>query len=510
MNKSHYLLFATIALFISSCFCGCSNLKWKKNKITELDSTLIRQTIYENYVRNTHYTAWDSAIYTYYKKGGDLLWLSPAGKVRQRIFLQWLKKIDKHGINPNAVGLKQILVTKEKLQELRGDNEYIRNIISARLEYLLSRAYLRYICGLDYGFVNPAPIYNHLYEDITAYPDTVTPPPDRKKKMFRLFVIPLKQPTSQYAINYLELFKDNILEPFKRVQPSTLYYHKLQIELQRVRHERKKRICVRANLERARWKYKQAMGKKYVFVNTAAFLLKAVDEVKDTLFDMKICCGSFKHKTPLMTASLNYCELNPNWIVPPKIIRKEIIPIFARDSSYFARNKLRVYNKQGQQLNPRRIDWSKYENSGIPFKVIQDSGDGSDLGRIIFRFPNRFSVYLHDTSSKGVFNYSNRSVSHGCIRLERPLDLAYFLLGYPNEEKMDNIRLSVGQEPKTEKGKELKKSEMYKNKRFYGFQHAVPLFIDYRTLYLGVDGSLHYCDDHYGYDKPLVNSLAHL
>ena len=100
-------------------------------------------------------------------------------------------------------------------------------------------------------------------------------------------------------------------------------------------------------------------------------------------------------------------------------------------------------------------------------------------------------------------------MSHGCIRLERPLDLAYFLLNYPDSLKMDRIRLAIEREPLTEKGKMMKENGQTKPRRFYGFK-AIPLFIDYRTVYLAADHSLVYCDDHYGYDKPLNRALKHL
>jgi murein L,D-transpeptidase YcbB/YkuD len=501
-------LIAIICLFLSSLFFSSCDKIWKGNRST-LDSTAIREMISGQLIRRPYKSAWDSAIVEYYQNGGDLLWLSPAGKVRERILLSWMKQLKRHGFNPNRIGLERILQTEEKYLSSRTGDKDIHNIDAACLEYVLTRSYLRYVCGMNYGFVDPRPLYNNLYEDLTAYPDTLPPPADRVKKMFRLYTIPLEYPTKKYALDALQLMEKDINRAYRSVQPSTLYYKKLQAELQRVKSDKFKARCVKANLERARWKYKQKMGSKYVFVNTAAFMLKAVDMKKDTLFEMKICCGSFNHKTPLMTSNLSYFELNPNWIVPPKIIRKEIIPKFVTDSAYFDRNRLRVYDKNGKQLNPRRINWSKYANSGVPFKVMQDSGDGSDLGRIIFRFPNRFSVYLHDTSSKGTFSKEYRSVSHGCIRLERPLDLAYFLMSYPTDEKMDNIRIAVGVEPITEKGKELMKDNKIKNRKFYGFNN-VPLFIDYRTLYMDKNGSLIYCNDHYGYDIPLVNALTHL
>jgi L,D-transpeptidase YcbB len=510
MRKLLSVIFVLISLSaIVSTFWSCKG--WLEDK-SNVDSSLVRRLITDDFIRRPYHAAWDSAIVNYYANGGELLWLSARGTQRRHTLLKWLKQLNKHGVNPKRIGLEQIYSTERRLHTNDTLDAFRRNLDYARLEYLFTRSYLRYVCGMNYGFVNPAPIYNKLYEDTSMYPDTVPPPPDRKKKMFHLFVMSLQRPTCRFALSIIDSLKNNAERVFEKYQPRTEYYHMLQSELalQRQRHDASKVSCVKANLERARWKFRQPFGRKYVYVNTAAYMLKAVDMKRDTLFEMKVCCGSFKHKTPLMTSQLSYFELNPTWIVPPKIVHKEMIPAFARDSNFFDRNHLRVYNSLGHQLNARSIDWSKYANRGIPFKIKQDSGEGSDLGRIIFRFPNPFSVYLHDTPARRTFGHADRSVSHGCIRLERPLDLAYFLLDYPKEEKMDYIRLSIDQEAKTDFGKELVKTGQYKKRRFFGFSQRVPLFIDYRTLYLSAGGSLVYCYDHYGYDRPLLSALRHM
>jgi murein L,D-transpeptidase YcbB/YkuD len=496
-----------VLLIIVLSFGSCDIIKKK----SDVDSVFVRQVIV-GAVSERHSSApKDSALLKYYSGGNKLIWLSADGKQKRICFVNYLMRLKEHGVNPQLLGLNNINSAMNDWKNSDHKSGNHRNLLAARLEYLLSKAFLAYINGMYYGFVSPAPIYNNLYENLGAYPDSVTPPADRKKKMFRLFVSPLKRPSVRFDEAMLGGASNNLQQTLKDAQPRTLYYTKLQDELRRTRHNKHKRTCLIVNLERARWKYRQPMGNKYVYVNTAAFMLKAVDTVRDTLFEMKICCGSFEHKSPILTSQLTYFELNPSWRIPPKIVKREMIPKFLRDSSYFYRNNIRVFDKTGRQLDSRRINWSKYLKSGIPFKMIQDSGESSDLGRIIFRFPNPFSVYLHDTSSKGTFGHEERGVSHGCIRLERPLDLAFFLMGYPKEEKMDRIRLSVDREPVTEAGKKMKEDGQYKRLRFYGFK-AVPLFIDYRTVYLAADAnhSLVYCNDHYGYDKPLNKALKHL
>lgn len=265
---------------------------------------------------------------------------------------------------------------------------------------------------------------------------------------------------------------------------------------------------LRINMERARWQYAQEKGSKYIIANVAAFMLQAVDEEADSVLEMRICCGAAKTKTPLLSSKISYMELNPYWNVPQTIIRKEMIPAYRRDSSYFRRNRLKVYDKEGVQLNPHEIDWSKYK-AGIPFSVKQDNRQGNSLGRIIFRFPNTFAVYLHDTPSRWAFTRTNRAVSHGCVRLEKALDFAFFLLKEPDEMLEDRIRLAMDIPPVTADGKKLRRKENYKDLelKHYNLKERVPLYLDYQTVYMAPDGALSYCEDTYKFDAPLLEAL---
>ena len=263
------------------------------------------------------------------------------------------------------------------------------------------------------------------------------------------------------------------------------------------------------NLERARWQYKPEKGSKYVIGNIAAFMLQAFNEEVDSILEMRICCGSVRNKTPLLYSKIYYMELNPYWNVPQNIIRKEIIPSYRRDTTYFTRNRMKVYDKNGNRVNPHDIKWAKY-TAGVPFTVKQDNKECNSLGRIIFRFPNPYAVYLHDTPSRWAFNRSNRAVSHGCVRLERALDFAFFLLEKPDELLEDRIRIAMDIAPKSDEGKKLNRSEAYRELKHYSLKEAIPLFLDYQTMYLAADGKLSYCEDIYKYDDPLLEALNKL
>ena len=260
------------------------------------------------------------------------------------------------------------------------------------------------------------------------------------------------------------------------------------------------------NMERMRWQKRMDKGKKYVMVNTAAFMLQAVDEKVDSVLEMKICCGSYENKTPLLASKIVYMQMNPYWYVPKSIIRKEIIPEFLKDPAYFEKHQMKVYDKEGNEVNPLSVKWTSYEEE-IPFSVKQEKGEGNSLGRLIFRFPNAFAVYLHDTPSRWAFMKPNRAVSHGCVRLEKPLDFAFFLLKKKDEKVMDKIRIAIDLPPKTKKGMELLESPEYKPMKAFNLPEMVPLFLDYYTVFMSKGGSMNYCEDIYRFDRPLLKEL---
>ena len=266
---------------------------------------------------------------------------------------------------------------------------------------------------------------------------------------------------------------------------------------------------IRLNMERLRWKQKPEKGDKYVRVNVAAFMLQAIDTTNDSTLEMRVCCGTPLNKTPLLSGKIHYMELNPYWNVPKSIIRREMIPAYQRDTAYFSKNKLRVYNKDGKELNPHAIPWSKYHGY-VPFDIKQDNKEGNSLGRIIFRFPNSFSVYLHDTPSRWSFMKTNRAVSHGCIRVEQALDFAFFLLRDKEDLLMDRIRIAMGLVAETEEGQKFADKKNYKDMKYHILKQDVPVFLDYYTMYLSKNGNLSYCEDIYKFDEPLIQALDSL
>jgi murein L,D-transpeptidase YcbB/YkuD len=178
------------------------------------------------------------------------------------------------------------------------------------------------------------------------------------------------------------------------------------------------------NLERLRH-LSARLEPTYAIVNVAAAEFRLI-EGGATVLRRRVIVGRPTWRTPELHSAITKVELYPYWNVPPRIARTELVPKIRRDPGYLARHAIRVlssWGPQARELDPRAVDWS-----GGAYRLRQEPGPSNALGLVKFHIPNPFDVYLHDTPSKELFARPERFFSHGCIRLEQPLDLARYLL----------------------------------------------------------------------------------
>ena len=209
---------------------------------------------------------------------------------------------------------------------------------------------------------------------------------------------------------------------------------------------------IAANMERYRW-LPRTLGDRYVIVNVPAFHLYAYDSGQLVL-QMKVVVGAdYKDKaTPVFSDSMRFVVFRPYWDITDDIARKETIPKIAADPGYMDANDLEYYREDGQQ------------------HIRQKPGPKNALGLVKFIFPNDFNVYLHDTPEEALFQKDVRAFSHGCIRLERPAELAQWVLGWPADKVQDAMQNGAD------------------NHRV-NLPHALPVYIVYFTTYV-MDGTL--------------------
>ena len=188
---------------------------------------------------------------------------------------------------------------------------------------------------------------------------------------------------------------------------------------------------LRVNLERGRQVLHEVKDGPLVVVDIAGFEVRYLVDGK-RVWRTRAVVGQPFRETPVFKAMIDNVVVNPTWTVPPGILAKDILPTLRRnDRSILARKRLSVIDRNGNKLNPAAIDFSRYTAANFPFMLRQDAGPDNALGAVKINFPNPHLVYLHDTPSKSLFNETVRTFSSGCIRTERPLELAELLLADP-------------------------------------------------------------------------------
>ena len=194
---------------------------------------------------------------------------------------------------------------------------------------------------------------------------------------------------------------------------------------------------VLVNLERMRWIFHQP-DEDFLMVNIAGFRVKRFTN-REEVFDSRVIVGKYNHKTPVFKGVMKYIVMNPTWTLPYSIATHETLPKLKKDPGYLAAKHMEVLDRNGTILNPANIDWNQYSAGNFPFQIRQKAGPWNALGEVKFIFPNKYSVYLHDTPSRGLFDRQDRAFSHGCIRTEEKWGLLMSLMDDPDVWNMDKI-----------------------------------------------------------------------
>lgn len=247
----------------------------------------------------------------------------------------------------------------------------------------------------------------------------------------------------------------------------------------------KNRVAMlRANMERMRWLPKN-LGQKHVFVNQAAFQVRVVEN-GEVIHKTKVIVGKERHPTPLFSDEMETVVFNPYWNVPRSITRNEFMPKIWDDPSYLDRNGYEVVSASGQVVSPYEVDWWNYSGN-MPYRIRQTPGYNNALGEVKFLFPNKHSVYLHDTPTKHLFKKQRRAFSHGCVRVENPRKFAEFILNWDEQDVASAI--AGGQNHSVR------------------LTNKLPVHLTYFTVWPDEQGKLSYRTDFYGRDKAVLNAM---
>ena len=245
---------------------------------------------------------------------------------------------------------------------------------------------------------------------------------------------------------------------------------------------------IAVNLERWRWQPRSPEA-VYVAVNIANQTLDLVQNGQVTL-SMRVVVGDAKHQTPGMVTKMTAVVVNPTWTIPPSIATKEILPKLRQDPNYLVSNNMHIldaFPENSPEASGIGMDWKKMRR--FPYRLRQRPGPDNALGLVKFHLVDDDAIYLHDTPLRAFFKHGYRALSHGCVRVERPVELAEHVLGSGWGDKL---------------GKLIDEA----NTKTLRLNQPVPVYLLYWTAWADEDGTVNFRDDIYGHDSRMTAAMS--
>ncbi len=537
-----------ILLYVSTFLFSCSGSK-KTEEIKEEIKVDLKAELVQYF--NSNYTTVvsstvsesniDSAqwVKAFYKANNRLLvWINDSIELSEKgkLLIEQLSKAKNYGLDTRRYPVNTLLDAKNRLNDSISQQE--KFAIASKLEILLSHNYMLYGKHLNYGVLDSIdsltvlprrqfsinlpkyfqkayesdsimeklldlqpkqPEYINLQKGLEKYLETSTLSTENiVVESFRIDSLKAIRQSKKALIlhQYLtESAKDSLyMEALSKFQKehglrqdgligtntakalslSPYYYYKQLV----------------VNLER--WKWKENWSKNYFYVNVPSYQLQLVKDYQ-WVKNHKVVVGKFKNQTPEIVDTLEYIIAYPFWNVPRKISVKEILGKVQRDSTYLTRNNYEVMTYSRKIVHPDSVKWKTVTQRSFNYLIRQKGGGGNALGLVKFIFPNKHAIYFHDTPSKRFFKREKRAYSHGCVRIDKALDLAdYILKEDQNTRTIDSVYKYI----KKKKRKPIK----LKNK--------VPIYIYYLTASADSSGNIIFYNDVYKKDNELIAKLA--
>lgn len=243
------------------------------------------------------------------------------------------------------------------------------------------------------------------------------------------------------------------------------------------------------NLERLRWQDGDP-GERYFRVNIPDFTVILRDQGA-TIWQSRVVVGEDKTRTAEFTDVMTYMVVNPTWHIPDSIAVRSYLPKLKRDPTVLQRQNIRLLTRGGTEINPALVDFTQYTPENFPFHIKQRPDTDNALGKVKFIFPNSHSIYMHDTPHRELFARDGRAFSNGCIRLEKPVELAEVLLA---DQVSDPVATFDGW-------------LAAKTERQVNLDRPIPVHIEYRTVFVDDAGVVRYRGDIYGRDAAVFRAL---
>lgn len=384
-------------------------------------------------------------------------WSTEAGLVPQvESLLKTLREAEAEGLRPRDYHLARLDSLRAELRQGTQRSPAAHAALLAQVDLLLTDALLTYGGHVLYGRLSP--------RTSTIMFDT------SPEKLDLVEVVQQGLETNRLS------------EALQRLLPLHPEYARLRQALSKYRDTPGAEGRVRQilqNMERWRW-LPQELGARYILVDVIGYQLDVMER-DQSAFNMRVVVGKPSWPTPVLSSAISHVVLSPDWRVPVSIATRELLPILRSNPGYLAQHNMRL-TSGSRAIDPRRVNWGQVSASNFPYSLRQEPGPKNPLGTIKFLFQNRFQVYLHDTTSRSLFAKPDRALSHGCVRVERPTDLAEYVL----RGVMSRDRIAAGQGQRVS--------------RTVPLAEPIPIYLVYRTVIAKEDGSLQFRPDIYGYD----------
>lgn len=420
--------------------------------------------------------------------------------------------------NSHLFGLNSHYYRYKELAHLK--DEKIPRVSIAELDLFLTDAFIRFMSDIHSGIIDPQTkkmefkssrlhyylrsllIYATTRNQITRVVHAFEPPHyfyrSLKERLFRLNV----ERNKLYSIapstitDKDSIFIASVIPHFKTLaddspkvffKPDSNATVKELIPFLKSSYE-KEEAFLKLNLEKWRWE-KRYNEREFVFLNIASYSLYYFER-SNIAFTSKVVVGKPDSPTPELESQINSVLVFPRWHVPYSIASKEILPLIQNNPEYLERQNMEVLDKDQKIIDAAEIEWSAYNEKNLPFAFRQREGEANALGVLKFYFPNKYGVYMHDTNEKRLFRKRHRAFSHGCMRVEKPLEFAGVLL-----KRHDTIDPAIEKYIARRQQKNLPLAK------------PIPVYIKYFTSEF-VNDTLHIYPDIYNKDKELLNFFS--
>ncbi|SKB36204.1 Murein L,D-transpeptidase YcbB/YkuD [Daejeonella lutea] len=532
--RKRLLLVAGVSLIVFSSACG--GKKKQERQVARKPQPVLDSTYYISYMNNDpllkEHTDWAKKFYR--ERGFKLGWFKNNEIVPQaKEMLTMISKADEEGLDPKKYQFKDFNTMFTNLEAAKADSakftaiqkeidvalsatyfvwasDYYRGVVipkeNKEIEWDVKRNKIKLHKALmtvlkeresKYSYASFSPLhpdYARLKSALASYRKvqaaggwpkiTATSLKEGQKSPAvaalkkRLGLNSTDSTFNAETVNALKSFQSaQGLKPDGGLGPETVKLLNVPVD------QRIKQIIL--NMERWRW-IPKSFEEDYLIVNIPEYRLRVYEKGKEAIA-MNVIVGKTMNSTPIFSDKMENVVLAPYWNVPASIVRNELGPKISGDPSYLDRTNMELIDAKGNPVSPSSVDWGSVTRENWRYTLRKKPGPKNDLGDVKFIFPNTNDIYLHDTPHDELFSQTKRNFSHGCVRVEKPLELAEYLLR-PVGWDMSKIQSTIAQ------GQE----------KYVKLKQVLPVYLVYFTAWADESGNVHFREDIYGHDRTLA------